>query len=835
MQSVTKIENLRESFAEEALRSAVGAPILPAVYRSMMANEEFVCKTDLFAFIKKWVFTNHNEVNVAYAKCAVMLFERLKEKELSSYAEFVPINDKRVNVNSRSKDERVYHVDGLGAVLDHFATLFPGCEPEEFQMVSGVLSYCYQTEGSFDSRQFMETYYYLHDLFESIERLVQMRREIFCPFEPKKNNELPLTLRVFEDNKRHFLMASEFVRVVSIKRGEEPTEERSLSIVEFDHLFLKHFPEVELIVTPIKRENNAAVTTLSSFGMPCILAADVLIQIVKSLIFGHKVFQKIQKSEWPVVEELLNTLAETFFLCNHPDAYFLEQEDSSTANELVYNYLYKYIDRSAEDFRSVGSNGFTMRDLTDELNRLGLVNLFPEITDYVRFAYTQAMKNKKNRFLLKLDLVDAVEHCQLLCLFNRFPNLVKFLHVHKSCDFLDGLRCPHCDEKKPVRKVKAAKQRLLKRKEEEHNVLKTKRTKKVERPVEQSEQVEKDPSPTSPDQKQKTPESVEAAPALPPPKSPQQPESKVCEKCKRTSDRCEKVKEKLKKSEKNNEELKTALRKTERELQEKDQKLEEMEKKMREMEEKLAAQTEMVQEAEKLKGPMEKMKVTNVQQLQKKMKRQEEKIKMLNLETTAFSIKCLKNQQLIDRLLAERDATSESPKGPELTEEMKEMLHELEEKIAELKEMDPVGKATEKCKLLESQAEKDALKKLAAEELKTFEARHEEYKRVLQENIKMIKEMRCVARGQLPVLPQLPSLSAEFTKAYERAMFESYLEECPVCLERMDPTTMKLVKCTTCRKTFQEDCVEKWHQSRGETCPNCRGSILDFVELPLAK
>ncbi|CAI2333135.1 unnamed protein product [Caenorhabditis sp. 36 PRJEB53466] len=874
--------------------------IHPTIYKGQM-DKMYICKMDLFTLLKKWVFDNHDEMSITFIRCSFMLFIRMKEEMLATYAEYVPLDHTNVvnlgtdldnimetvrTVREQSNKDRevVFPVDTVDDVLGQWRKLFPKCHPHDYHFISELLAHCYHSVYPFNAEAFTESYQYSSDLFESIERLIQKRQELFFPMALQTKKELPPTLRVFDDNGRKFVMTSEAINLFSVVKGVPTLKSHDLTIMEVDEPFLASIPKTNIIVTQIKRVKNAAVPVMSSSGDACILATDALFELLQEIITGFKMFQKIKRNEWHVVKTVFNKLGRISFLHSLPGAYFFNLKENTRTRSLVFEHFSKFDDRFVEDIMDVGLNGFSAQDLADELGRLGLVKIFPEIKDYVRVAYNRVVKCRKTKFLRSCDLYDALEHCQLLCFFNRFPNFVKFLHNQKSCKRLEGLHCQFCDEPKPrfdpVREVKAVakktEKRVTRRNEEDRTVLKAKRTMnkpvKVEQPapeaVKQTDETERrlkeeeedprevkqpaleateetvekenDPPATIPkaakkeDKKKKGHRKMTPEKVLSPPNSSQQPESKVCEKCVRTSDRCEKVKERLKKSEKNNEELKTALRKTERELQEKDRKLEEMEKKMREMEEKLAAQTEMVQEAEKLKGAMEQMKVTNVQQLQKKMKRQEEKIEMLNLETTAFSIKCLKNQQLIDRLLAERDATSESPKGPELTEEMKEMLHELEEKMAELKETDPVGKVNEQCELLESLAEEDdALKQLASEELKTFKERQEDYERTLQENIKRIKETKNIARDQLLELPEFPTLSAKFTKAYEKAMYETNLEECPVCLERMDPATMRLVKCTSCRMTFQEDCVEMWHQSKGETCPHCRGSILDFVQLPL--
>ncbi|NP_001338808.1 PX domain-containing protein [Caenorhabditis elegans] len=93
-------------------------------------------------------------------------------------------------------------------------------------------------------------------------------------------------------------------------------------------------------------------------------------------------------------------------------------------------------------------HGFTLQNLKNELTYLGLTETFPDITDYAEIAYNEVMRVKKEMLLRTCDLFDAIEHCQLLCIFNRSPFLKQFLHNQKACHRLVGLHCDLCIKEK---------------------------------------------------------------------------------------------------------------------------------------------------------------------------------------------------------------------------------------------------------------------------------------------------------------------------------------------------------------------------------------------------
>ncbi|PIC41990.1 hypothetical protein B9Z55_009211 [Caenorhabditis nigoni] len=70
--------------------------------------------------------------------------------------------------------------------------------------------------------------------------------------------------------------------------------------------------------------------------------------------------------------------------------------------------------------RNVEEDGFTVQNLKDELEYLGLTELFPEIQNYAEAVYSEVFEAKNEKVLRTCDLFKAIEKCLLNCIFKRF-------------------------------------------------------------------------------------------------------------------------------------------------------------------------------------------------------------------------------------------------------------------------------------------------------------------------------------------------------------------------------------------------------------------------------
>ncbi|EFP10372.1 hypothetical protein CRE_23628 [Caenorhabditis remanei] len=141
--------------------------------------------------------------------------------------------------------------------------------------------------------------------------------------------------------------------------------------------------------------------------------------------------------------------------------------------------------------RNAKPDGFTLQNLKNELNHLGLKDAFPEIEDHAEVVYEHVDRCKKEKYLRTCDLFDAVEKCQLLCILNRVPNFKRFIHNQKGCARVPGLKCEKCKKKKKTSEIQNTmenlqikgneKEKELKKREDEMNRLKEELNREKER------------------------------------------------------------------------------------------------------------------------------------------------------------------------------------------------------------------------------------------------------------------------------------------------------------------------------------------------------------------
>ncbi|CAO4364054.1 unnamed protein product [Caenorhabditis nigoni] len=103
-----------------------------------------------------------------------------------------------------------------------------------------------------------------------------------------------------------------------------------------------------------------------------------------------------------------------------------------------------YVDLPAKDVRNAKKDGFTIQNLKNELTHLGLTTNFKEIQNYAEEVYSEVDKRKRERVLRTCDLFDAIEHCLLKCILERYAPFKKFVHNQKGCHRVYGLKCEDC-------------------------------------------------------------------------------------------------------------------------------------------------------------------------------------------------------------------------------------------------------------------------------------------------------------------------------------------------------------------------------------------------------
>ncbi|EGT31567.1 hypothetical protein CAEBREN_01831 [Caenorhabditis brenneri] len=103
----------------------------------------------------------------------------------------------------------------------------------------------------------------------------------------------------------------------------------------------------------------------------------------------------------------------------------------------------KLLKKKKREVQDVGQNGFTKKDLKNQLHQLGFVKTFPNIGQYLDKAYNKAVEEKKGSVLRTFDMVKALKMCQIICVSGRIGKVIELLHEKGGCKrvWMDCNRC----------------------------------------------------------------------------------------------------------------------------------------------------------------------------------------------------------------------------------------------------------------------------------------------------------------------------------------------------------------------------------------------------------
>ncbi|EFP10279.1 hypothetical protein CRE_30562 [Caenorhabditis remanei] len=266
----------------------------------------------------------------------------------------------------------------------------------------------------------------------------------------------PITVRLFEDGEERYVMKEELHHALNrLSTGFERFEIRNdgfiynaMSFEEVKAEFGDRIMKIEFIRTPILRTKHRATPIRSHFPEQFVIpAVDCFFEFWRNVILGVKLFQKYQCSDWEKFAPSFHNIEE-YFDIEKKQQYFVRAD--IRVESVVGNSLTEFEVSSINEVRNVNKDGFTARNLKNELKYLGLTVTFSEIQEYAEDVYEEIDKAKKERKLRTCDLFDAVESCQLICVLNRIPKLKMFLHNQKGCGRVIGYKCEHCGEEKKM-------------------------------------------------------------------------------------------------------------------------------------------------------------------------------------------------------------------------------------------------------------------------------------------------------------------------------------------------------------------------------------------------
>ncbi|EFP06974.1 hypothetical protein CRE_10340 [Caenorhabditis remanei] len=434
----------------------------PMMYRSL-SGDEYICKSDLFAYLQNILMRVYNYLNMDLVMLFFSIYLKAKEREMcGKRLEFVAFERKDFEEIEREFEERMQIL--IQSYLDESArppivvSTYPPTEffkkLKELVPVEWRQDDIVYVQDKMASTRHMPVdqlkvavdwlYFDIQRVIETYDQIMEKRPHMFC-----SNVTSEKTIRVFEDGSHSFVIQYEIFTSVNVNVYELHGQCSTIMDLESARDYLKLYPNnIVFIRVPIQRAKHKAVPIPgpkpNEFS---ILAVDALFDLLKQMIFGVKLFQIGEYGENIVVA--LFQILEAVFMKETNCPYLMNLKHCELVLETVTNEMSdlskKCNPAPRKDVRNAKKDGFTVENLRNELRHLNLTEMFPEILDYAGIVYEWVDKMKQEDVLRTCDLFDAVEMCQLICIFNKNPKLKAFLHTQKGCGRVLTLECDSCD------------------------------------------------------------------------------------------------------------------------------------------------------------------------------------------------------------------------------------------------------------------------------------------------------------------------------------------------------------------------------------------------------
>ncbi|UMM16013.1 hypothetical protein L5515_013207 [Caenorhabditis briggsae] len=423
----------------------------PTIYRNLN-DKPYICKHDLFVILQNLVAKIFKNSDLEFLTIVAYHLKQQAEK-LGDSMEFVPLDtnvlkdiqeELRIDMSRRLKahNHRKLKIEmsqlSYPKIIEIFKKITPiDWDPNRHDRIETLIKHYGRTAKNERARieELSTLYTATRITVECLQNVIEKHPELFLP--DRK------TVRLFEDGDEQFVMRSE---VLDILRTKGTPEHIFLSTMKLADISGKN---IEFIRYPIHRAKHCAVPIPGPSGF-YVLAVDSLLETLKMMIFGLKLFQK--RGNWDVdrwriqLMDAMGPMFNTVYKKEEKDPYFFHHEIVNVCRQQFLECFGNTLNLPTADIRSVKPQGFTLEDLKIELTHLGLTDMFPDILYHTGRVYSEIEKNKKGRCLRTCDLYYAIENCQLICIFNRIINLKIFLHNQKGCKRVLGLECEYCDK-----------------------------------------------------------------------------------------------------------------------------------------------------------------------------------------------------------------------------------------------------------------------------------------------------------------------------------------------------------------------------------------------------
>ncbi|EGT44237.1 hypothetical protein CAEBREN_22055 [Caenorhabditis brenneri] len=630
-------------------------------------------------------------------------------------------------------------------------------------------------------------------IIEEIKGFMNYQHNFFLP-KRFGENFIP-TVRVFDDRKgRKFVLIHELWREMKVAKLDTSKIESDVVLPELKtedfetirDILADDFEKITFVTCTIANTSRRTHFIPSLNGKFCFKTSNFLLEIIRELITVHGCFQNLNATHWnmltPLFDELANRLERESNGCLLIETQAALRIKKWMLKETAEIFVCR--PKKIKEIRPIREDWFTVRDVINELKRLGINESFGHRieSDLINKIYNLVTNRRDVDVHPSRHFYDVLGMIQAALVISKFQKILHLIHNCGDCHNL-FLKCIFCDgsplssgadetaekksEKKKEKKKRQAEKKKLAKEEKNASPIQVEQVPEVSAKEEEMNQ--------NPDEDLESDLSIsDQSISQEPVKEPIDKGSSSCSKCYRTSERCEKVKTQLrhekiqtKALKKEVAELSVTVMKKDEQLKRKDEAINEKDEEIRLLKEKLA---ELQQFASKtVRRPSSS----------NQHKEENEEDQPIRYLTPTY-------------------------KNSEFSVETRAKFHE----FLNIRDTHPglERQAKKRVIALSKKAKDHGIKRMASRELIQILKSYETYFRVVEDNIKWIQKHKNDHLDKLTPLSELPKFSENFEKVYDEVVNEELSDKtCPVCIEEIEDLS-ETIKCK-CKKRYHVHCA----------------------------
>ncbi|EGT42688.1 hypothetical protein CAEBREN_09743 [Caenorhabditis brenneri] len=356
--------------------------VSPKIYESV-SNKKYVCKQDIFVHIQDLILENYPLLNSHLPNFMLLIFLKNHEERLKDCIEFIQYTDEEFKIFKAEFDEM------KGNLSDTTKNHFPLAPKYTLYLNE------YSFEELYNQFKTLLPFKWDENKYQVVKIIL---KSLFDLYDPKKDplryKHLYYNIGVMIDHLQKVMKGRPkwFLPDSNDRDGQiklrlfEDNDEQFVMFGDFSKNVIKYFKIDQY-----------------TFGT-----------------VSHSQLQQLDPEQMEKIEKI----------------YFVGMSTVKKIDRKCAELFLHYVTSNkppAIDVRNAKSDGFTLNNLINELKHLGLNEAFPTITNYAELVYDHVKKTSKNKILKTTDLFDAIELCQLICIFKKLPKLANLLHSQKAC------------------------------------------------------------------------------------------------------------------------------------------------------------------------------------------------------------------------------------------------------------------------------------------------------------------------------------------------------------------------------------------------------------------